>query len=58
MTPEERAKAVLHFLDMYMDARMAVMNGKASFYTMEGARQFLGTALVALVTDAQRKEDE
>ena len=58
MTPEERAKAVLHFLDMYMDARMAVMNGKASFYTMEGARQFLGTALVALVTEAQRKTDE
>ena len=57
MTPEERAKAVLHFLDMYLDARDAFFKGRKSLYASEKAREFLGTALVALVTDG-RKVDE
>jgi hypothetical protein len=58
MTPEERAKSVLHFLDAYIDARSAFMDGNRTLaYALETARQFLGTALVALVTDA-RKVDE
>ena len=57
MTPEDRAKSVLHFLDAYLDARDALLRGRGSLYTSESARQFLGTALVALVTDV-RKVDE
>ncbi len=57
MTPEERAKSVLHFLDMYLDARAALMEGRASLYTMENSRNLLGTALVALVTEARKPDD-
>ena len=67
MTPEERAKSVLHFLSEYLVARD--MAAQASQYAarshempdlwgkVDAAKQFLGTALVALVTDA-RKVDE
>lgn len=68
MTPEDRAKSVLHFLDEYLSARERA--AEVALYATrpgvrpdlaskaESARQFLGTALVALVTDAQRKVDE
>lgn len=67
MTPEERAKSVLHFLDEYLDARDRAV--QAALYATrvletpdlrnkaDAARQFLGMALVALVTDV-RKLDE
>lgn len=67
MTPEDRAKSVLHFLDEYLDARERAR--EVDLYATrpdvrpdlrvqaEAARQFLGTALVALVTDV-RKVDE
>lgn len=67
MTPEERAKSVLHFLDEYLTARERA--AEVALYATrpgvrpdlrsqaESARQFLGTALVALVTDV-RKVDE
>ena len=59
-TPEDRAKSVLHFLDEYLAAReewMASGDEYNAYRTRESARQFLGTALVALVTDV-RKVDE
>ena len=60
MTPEERAKSVLRFLDEYLVAReelMASNGAHGAWGHREQARQFLGTALVALVTDV-RKVDE
>ncbi len=55
MTPEDRAKSVLHFLDEYLIAREEAMLPTARILDQraaESARQFLGTALVALVTGA------
>jgi hypothetical protein len=60
MTTEERAKSVLHFLDKYLGAREDCLNpysDENAINQYKSARQFLGTALVALVTDA-RKVDE
>ena len=62
MTPEDRAKSVLHFLDEYIKAEREYTYALAAFgyaspAKVEKARQFLGTALVALVTDG-RKVDE
>lgn len=58
MTPEDRAKSVLHFLDQYLSVRELHLKGNALNSEREYARRLLGTALVALVTDAQRKVDE
>jgi len=60
MTPEERAKSVLHFLGEYLDTREQAQLPTARDYDWdryESAKQFLGTALVALVTEG-RKGDE
>lgn len=67
MTPEDRAKSVLHFLDEYLSAReraaeVALYATRPDVrpdlrHTAETARQFLGMALVAMVTDV-RKTDE
>ena len=60
ITPEDRAKSVLHFLDEYLTAReewMASGDEYNAYRTREQAREFLGTALVALVMDV-RKVDE
>jgi hypothetical protein len=60
MTPEERAKGVIFFLREYLNVRDRAMLPTARQYDwdqMELAESFLGTALVALVTDA-RKVDE
>ena len=59
MTPEERAKSVLHFLDEYLTAReewMASGDEYNAYRTREQARQFLGTALVGLVTEAKTED--
>lgn len=56
MTPEERAKSVLHFLDKYLGAREDCLNpysDENAIHRYKSAREFLGTALVALVTEAQ-----
>ena len=56
MTPEERAKSVLHFLDAYLTAReewIASNDSYDEWRAREQARNFLGTALVALVTEAK-----
>ena len=67
MTPEARAQSVLHFLDEYLSARERAL--EAALYATraletpelrdraDAARQFLGTALVALVTDTKPQED-
>ena len=61
MTPEERAESVLHFLDKYLHVREYVLGSPHvtadDMANLNSARQFLGTALVALVTEA-RKVDE
>lgn len=59
MTPEERSQSVLYFLEGYLAARDEAKDSeyRADYERLEIAKAFLGTALVALVTDA-RKVDE
>ena len=59
MTPEDRAQSVLRFLKEYLSAReTAQYTGQLSDWEgVKMAESFLGTALVALVTDG-RKIDE
>jgi len=59
MTPEERAKSVLHFLDRYLSARENCLDpysNETAIDKYKSAREFLGTALVALVTEVKGDE--
>ena len=59
-TVEDRAKNFVFFLDEYLVARDQAQHHGTAYYDQKAksSRQFLGMALVALVTDAQRKVDE
>ena len=60
---EDRAQSVLHFLDDYLAALAEVYRAPEPerdyrLRQADKARQFLGTALVALVTEAKGRGDE
>ena len=58
-TIEDRAKNFVFFLDEYLVARDQAQHHGTAYYDQKAksSKQFLGMALVALVTEG-RKEDE